>query len=148
MDSTGRGHRLPDDVSKCGDNRILAWWGEPDNTDKGQPVDAGYGKTLKDFAMGRRVGLAKWLETKRNRKLWTRKRVDAQLRRRLSLRFVGRAWDLIHTMEYTTLRTHAWVSTGALLTADGSDDHLVNVQGLDGYKPGEPGTEVPVDWED
>ena len=145
MDSNGTGHKLPEIVSKCGENRILARWGEPDTTDKWQPVDAGYGKTFKDLATGPRHGLEKWLEAKKNRKLWTRKNVDAQLRRRLSLVFIGKSWDLMHTAEYAKLRTHAWRATGALLTADGSEDHLVKVQGLLDYQPLPPGSAAPAD---
>ena len=135
MDSAGRTHHNAEFIKMCGDSQVLVWFGEPDMTDKWQPVDAGIGKTLKDLAGGDQIGLGLWLTKKANRKAWTRSRIDAQLRRRLSLEFVGKAWGRIHTDEYTSLRLNAWLRTGCLLTADGSGDAEVRPQGMSGYTP-------------
>ena len=133
LDNNGKTHHNEEFLKICGDSQILVWFGEADMTDKFQPVDAGIGKTLKDLAGGDELGLGLWLTQKANRKAWTRSKIDAQLRRRLSLGFVGKAWDRIRTDSYKALRDVAWKRTGCLLTADGTDDEVVKPQGMSEY---------------
>ncbi len=59
---------------------------------------------------------------------------------RLSLGFIGAAWDEIRTEDYMKLRRAAWQRTGCLLTADGTEDAVVTPQGLSDYTPPPPGT--------
>ena len=74
-------------------SRVLCWYGEPNLTDSYQPVDASYGKLCRELALGPQFGLEHWLWLKkRNRRMWEGKKgkVDAQLRQRMALRWVGK----------------------------------------------------------
>ena len=135
MDAGGKTHGHHEVRETCAEHRILLWFGEPDTTSEWQPVDAGIAKELKELALGDRVGLDKWLESKANRKRWTRNQINAQARRLLSMKFLGAAWDSLHSADYSRLRMSAWRRTGCLITADGSDDHLIRPQGLKDYTP-------------
>ena len=89
----------------------------------------------------------KWLEEKDNRKLWTRKRISAQMRRELSMEWLGDAWQQLFEDKYRKLRTSAWEATGSLISADGSDDHKIVPQGLANWPgPHPPGFAIPDDW--
>ena len=109
------------------------------------PVSRGVGKTLR--SVGIREGLEEWLEEKDNRKLWTRKRISAQMKRELSMEWLGDAWQKIFEDKYKKLRTSAWKCTGSLISADGSDDHKIVPQGLANWPgPHPPGFAIPDDW--
>ena len=142
LDAFGKTHSVAAFKEKCFENRVLCWYGEPNTTHLWQPIDAGMGKTCKDIALGDEIGLGHWLEKKAHRKLWTRKLMAAQLRRSLSLQFVGDAWLRICTADADhALRQHAWERTGCLLTATGEGDALVAPQGFVDYSPPAPGSE-------
>ena len=64
--------------------------------------------------------------------------VKAQDKHRLALRWAGAAWKALHTDQYKKMREHCWVSTGCLLTADGSQDAAVKPEGMSEWAP--PGT--------
>ena len=145
MDANGRTHIHEDVKRLCFENKILAWFGEPDTTSEWQPVDAGIGKTLKGLALGDEVGLEKWLLKKANRKKWSRSTVNSQLRRQLSMKFIGAAWNKMQD-GYENLRRAAWERTGALLTADGSLDHVVAPQGLQDYELLPASAAAPDGW--
>ena len=83
---------------------------------------------------------------KANRKKWTHNQMSAQLRRLLSLKFTGAAWDLMHTPDYEKGHRHAWLATGSLMTADGSEDHLIKPEGLMDYVAPAAGQAVPPEW--
>ena len=97
--------------------------------------------------VGIREGLEVWLEEKDNRKLWTRKRISAQMRRELSMEWLGDALQQIFEDKYKKLRTSAWECTGSLISAGGSDDHKIVPQGLANWPgPHPPGFATPDDW--
>ena len=80
------------------------------------------------------------LKSKSNREKWNAKRadgeqhVDLQFMHLMALQFVGRAWAEIHeNPAYAGMHANAWVKTGCLLTADGSDDDKVSPQGFPKY---------------
>ena len=59
------------------------------------------------------------------------KNINAKERRILISHCAGEAWDQLCQPKYDHLRLKCWASTGCLLlTADGSDDHLVKPEGL------------------
>ena len=145
IDANGKVHIHPDVRKVFGDANILVWYGEPNMSHKIAPVDRGVGKTLR--SVGIREGLEVWLEEKDNRKLWTRKRISAQMRRELSMEWLGDAWQQIFEDKYKKLRTSAWEATGSLISADGSDDHKIMPQGLANWPgPHPPGFAIPDDW--
>ena len=86
--------------------------------------------------MGCEFGLQCWLErSAENRRKWTANKVNAQLRRLMLMQFLGKAWDTMQEdAAYERLHSHAWIRTGCLLTADGTDDAEVRPQGLADYK--------------
>ncbi len=105
MDAGGETHVHEDVKTACFSEQILVWHGEPDTTSEWQPVDAGLAKTMKDLAIGDETGLEKWLQTSKiNRKMWTRSRIGAKLRRRLSMRLLGVSWDAIHAALFEIAR--------------------------------------------
>ena len=145
IDANGKVHIHPDVRKVFGDAKILVWYGEPNMSHKIAPIDRGVGKTLR--SVGIREGLEVWLEEKDNRKLWTRKRISAQMRRELSMEWLGDAWQQIFEEKYKKLRTSAWEATGSLISADGSDDHKIVPQGLANWPgPHPPGFAIPDDW--
>ena len=65
-----------------------------------------------------------------------------------SAEFCGQAWQAVATEEkYLRMRKSAWEATGALITADGSEDALIRPQGLSSWPgPHPPGFNVPAEW--
>ena len=134
LDSCGTTHRVPEFKDLCAANKVLAWYGEPNLTDSWQPIDASIGKTTRNLLLGNKFGLGAWLEHSReNRRKWTKSKLDSQLRRLMCMQFLGKAWQTIHTDTYERMHANAWVKTGCLLTADGTDDDKVQPQGLADY---------------
>ncbi len=140
MDACGKTHGHPAVRELAAANRVLLWLGEPSLTCKWQPIDHGFAKTLKDLALGDSLGMGG------NRRKWRQNRVSAQLRRRLALKFLGASWDRLHADTCRHLREAIWVQTGCLLTADGSEDDKVSIEGMPDYKPLVAGSEVPEEW--
>ena len=66
----------------------------------------------------------------------------------LAVECCGQAWQAVATEEkYLRMRKSAWEATGALITADGSEDALIRPQGLTSWPgPHPPGFNVPADW--
>ena len=66
----------------------------------------------------------------------------------LAVECCGQAWQAVATEEkYLKMRKSAWEATGALITADGSEDALIRPQGLSSWPgPHPPGFNVPADW--
>ena len=58
--------------------------------------------------------------------------VNAQLRRYMVMKFLGKAWSHIHE-NYKKMIRNAWEKTGCLLTANGTDDDLVKPEGIADY---------------
>ena len=102
-------------------------------------MDAGYAQTLKSL-------IAKihqeWLDYDDNADRWFNnvKPYTAMERRVLITHWVGDAWERLNAAKYDRLRSACWTATGCLLTADGSDDHLVKPEGLPEFKVPPPTT--------
>ena len=60
--------------------------------------------------------------------------MSASEKRILITKFVGDAWERIFSREDFNPDVY-FQKTGCLLTLDGSEDHLVNIQGLPYYQP-------------
>jgi hypothetical protein len=127
--SAQKSEEFKEAVAKCGG---VVWYGLPNATDVWQPVDAGPAQLLKVF-----VGQMqrKWLEDDENSELWYghEKGFSAKERRILITHWCGEAWKKLMTDEYHQFLFHAWQKTGCLLTADGSDDNLVEPEGFRDY---------------
>ena len=100
----------------------------PNNTDKVQPIDAGFDMSVKQF-----IGdnLNKWLEIDGNMDVW-HDRMTAKERRILMTKWTGEAWDeLKKKAEYIP---RLFEKAGCLVTADSSDDEKIQPQKLNDYK--------------
>ena len=98
----------------------------PDNhTDKVQPVDAGFGKAMKQ-----KIGEAMqiWFEKEENLEMWLGK-ISAKDRRTLMTQWTGHAWREL-SARHEFIRK-LFEKTGCLITADGSHDDKIRPQGLD-----------------
>jgi len=62
-------------------------------------------------------------------------KVTAGERRVLLTQWVGSAWE--HVSKQTDMSVRSFEESGISLAIDGSQDYLINITGLDGYKPGE-----------
>ena len=94
-----------------------------------QPIEAGPAQLLKVL-----VGQAQrsWLESKENAALWhgETKGFTAKDRRVLITHWAAQAWSKFITEEYSQFNLTAWQKTGCLITADGSDDHLIKPEDI------------------
>ena len=59
--------------------------------------------------------------------------MNAKQRRILIRQWVGQAYEKLRGPKYKNLRYRCFQRTGCLITADGSDDHLITPEGLSGY---------------
>ena len=78
--------------------------------------------------------LEEWLEDDENLNLWEHGKLTESDKRVLITKFVGSAWEKIFSRSDFSADIY-FQRTGCLLTLDGSDDHLVNIEGLKDYKP-------------
>ena len=145
MDANGKVHIHKAVKEMCFKHHILCWYSEPNMSHKLNVVDRSIGKAVKDIAGDK---LDVWLDEKANRKKWTRKKISAKERRLLAVECCGQAWQAVATEEkYLKMRKSAWEATGALITADGSEDALIRPQGLSSWPgPHPPGFNVPAEW--
>lgn len=110
----------------------LVWFGLPGATDKWQPVDAGYGFTLKHLI---KKVQDEWLDLEDengqpNIDLWAdSKGLSASHRRILFTEWVGKASDMLNHSNYDNFRWNCFEKTGMLMTADGSDDDKIRPEG-------------------
>ena len=58
----------------------------------------------------------------------------AKERRILITQWTGEAWNILSTLKYDKLRRKCWMKPVCLITADGSEDHLINPEGLPEYQ--------------
>ena len=100
----------------------------PEETDKCQPIDQGEGFLIKKL-MGKE--LDKHLEESDNLEKW-QSSFSASERRILLTEWLGSAWELINS-EYPGNRKKLFQRTGLLMTADGSDDNLIQPEGFADY---------------
>ena len=106
-----------------------------DATDIVQPIDAGYGRLIKQKM---RAIQEEWLEDEDNMNLWignTDEKLNVAKRRILITHWAGAAFEMLQGEDYKPFLRNCFERTGCLLTADGSEDHLVKPEGLVGYRP-------------
>ena len=104
----------------------LLWLLPPKCTDEVQPVDAGYGRLFK-VLVGKSLGA--WLLNGDNVERWKSNKLTASDRRVLITQWVGEAAKQIDSdIRY---RRRLFEKTGLAMTADGSDDNLINLEGVE-----------------
>ena len=104
----------------------LLWLLSPKCTDEVQPVDAGSGKLFKVY-VGK--ALDAWLLNGDNVEKWESNKLTASDRRILITQWTGEAAKQIdRDIRY---RRRLFEKTGLAMTADGSDDNLINLQGVE-----------------
>ena len=100
----------------------------PNNhTDKVQPVDAGFGKAMKQ-KFGEVMQIC--LEKKEKPEMWHDK-ISAKDRRILMTRWTGHAWKELSSQQEFIRKL--FEKTGCLITADGSHEDKIRPQGLEMY---------------
>eukprot|EP00903_Cladosiphon_okamuranus_P018578 g17101.t1 len=105
----------------------LLWLYASQCTDELQPVDAGYGRRIQ---VGVGVKLDLWLEHGENLQKWENGTLTASERRVLLTHWVGAVVEEIDAdKEY---RKRLFEKTGSGMTADGSEDDRINLEGLSG----------------
>ena len=104
------------------DNHKIA----PDKTDQLQPVDDGLGRQLAQYT-GQEQD--RWLDDDENLSRWEDGKLTASDRRILIAQWYCAAWRRICTEKADTLRKY-FEHTGALLTADGTADELIKMEGV------------------
>ena len=116
-------------ISSMGD---VVWFGVPNGTDLWQPVDAGFGQLLKTLINHK---FTEWLEGDQNADRWYgHTSFTARERRILISNWAGNAYNDLIGEKYEGFRWLQFEKTGCLITADGSEDHKISPEGLDGYK--------------
>ena len=99
-----------------------------------QPVDAGIGYLFKKLIS---KAQDKWLELEDNIDIWmgnSDKILSTSQRRILIAQWVGEAFEELKSPNYDNMRKRCFEKIGCLLTADGSNDDLVQPEGLKDYK--------------
>ena len=120
----------------------LVWYGVANATDIWQPIDAGYAQLLK---MSIKQEFFKWLDDDDSVDRWYGESISpASEKRILITNWVGKAYRMICSSKYDTLRYRLFQKTGTLITADGSDDELIQPEGLPDYKVPPPSVLDPV----
>ena len=101
----------------------------PNETDQVQPIDRGLGRHIKTY-IGRFMD--EWLDEEDNLNKWENNSLTASDRRILLAIWYHKA--TLQALEGDAKRKY-FEHAGALLTADGSDDHLIKLEGTPaGYK--------------
>ena len=101
-------------------------------TDLWQPVDAGMVRLLKVLVFHEQQD---WLEYDQNIDLWmgnSEEKLTVKQRRILITQWVA-AYEKLRGLDYQNLRYSCFQKTCCLITADGSEDHLIKSEGLDCY---------------
>ena len=108
------------------------WYGLKNATDYWQPVDAGYAMLLKILIKNT---FHDWLDDDENAEKWYGHdgKFSASERRILITHWSGNAYNTLSSPKYDEFRWRLFQKTGCLLTADGSDDELIQPEGLPNY---------------
>ncbi|CAM9248088.1 unnamed protein product, partial [Heterosigma akashiwo] len=102
----------------------------PETTENTQPVDGGLGqhsKVLISQEMDRHLDVPEHLEQ------WENGTFSASEKRVLITRWVGAAWEKIFAEDGPYKPNRYFEKTGCLLTADGSEDHKIQLEGIKDY---------------
>ena len=110
----------------------VVWFLPPNTTDLTHPIDAGYAQILKMLV---KKAQDEWLEDDDNCDKWYGDvhKFSAKERRLLICDWVGKAYNKLLGPDYDQLRRRTFQKTGCLITADGSEDHLITPEGLADY---------------
>ena len=126
----------------------VCWYGLKNVTDLWQPVDAGYAEQLKTCI---KHAFYNWLDGKENADRWygADKTFSASERRILITQWAGNAYQSMLNEKWDPYRYRLFQKTGCLLTADGSDDQLVQPEGRPNYEVPPPAVfdasdEIPI----
>ena len=92
-----------------------------------QSVDAGYRRLVKVRV---EKALEAWYEEGDNVEKWDTNKLSSSDRRVLLTHWVGEAVAKLDSDQL--YRRHLFDKTGLMMTADGTDDNLINLEGLDG----------------
>ena len=107
----------------------VVWFGLKNATDLWQIVDAGLAQMLKFF-----IGQAhrNWLDKEGNADRWygNESTFTASERRILITHWVGEAWKKLCSPDYDHLRKRCWEKMSCLITADGSEDDKITLEGF------------------
>ena len=108
-------------------------FGVANATDIWQPVDGGYGATLKRLV---NQEFFNWLDDEENCEKWygEKSKISASEKRILITHWVAAAYKRLTAPKFDGFRYRLFEKTGCLITADGSDDHKINPEGLQDYK--------------
>ena len=99
----------------------------PGCKDEVQSADSGYGRLVK-LRVGK--GLEAWYEEGDNVEKWETNKLSSSDRRVLPTPWVG---EVVAKLDSDQLyRRRLFEKTGHAMTADGTDDNLVNLEGVDG----------------
>ena len=114
--------QLLDKMCSCDVWNLLAG-----NTDEIQVVDAGLGKLVKDFAEDE---ACEWMGVDENWAEWTGPRITASRKRILLTHWYAAAWEkACERYDFVSV----FNKTGSNLTADGSRDSEISLQGLSAF---------------
>ena len=116
-------------VSDCSG---VVWYVLPNAADLWQPVDAGYAKMLKTL-MGQVHH--KWLHDEEHADRWygNEESYSAKERRILIMHWAGEAYTKLCINEYNDFRKKLWLKTSCLISADGSNNDKIALEGLQNY---------------
>lgn len=118
--------QFKEEVRKLGG---IVCYGVPNARDLWQPVDGGYGQLLKKLVATEQQ---KWLECDENIDKWSGNsevKLDSKERRTLITHWVGEAFKRLQSSDCDKSSYRCFERTGCLITADGSDDGLINPEG-------------------
>ena len=116
--------KQPEYHRRLNDLGIISYMLPPSHTEDVQPVDDGYGMLTKMY-MGEEM--EKWLEDDTNMERWDSGALSASDRRILMSHWFDKATK--RALEGTT-KLKWFQHTGALMTADGTDDELIKLEGM------------------
>ena len=115
----------------------LVWYGLKNGTDLWQVVDAGVAQLLKNLIA---IEHNEWLDIDENADPWFchKKKFTSSERRILITHWGGKAWEKLTSPKltspkYASFIRKCWQKTGCLMTADDSDDKLIQPEGLLNY---------------
>ena len=108
---------------------MLLWPLPSGCTDGSQLIDAGYGLLFK-MHVGK--ALDKWLMDADHVELWESNKLTTSQRRSLTTQWAGEAAKKIDVETGVDYRRRLFEKSGLAITADGSDDNLINLEDMEG----------------
>ncbi|CAN0139847.1 unnamed protein product, partial [Heterosigma akashiwo] len=100
-------------------------------TENTQPVDGGLGQHAKVLTAKQ---MDSWMDDPENLEKWENESISASEKRVLITWWVGAAWEKIWAEDGPYNPTRYFEKTGCLLTADGSEDDKIQLEGIKDYQ--------------